>query len=406
METGPRKKYFFILAAAAVLAATFSLGALFGYERGPALEKITGILNGGPPAEKFENVDFDPFWKTWRLVEEKYAAPNGIDRQKMVWGAIKGSLKSLGDPYTVFFPPAEKKIFESEVRGDFEGVGMEIAVKKSILTVVAPLKGTPAFRAGIKPGDRILKIDDKESAEMSAEEAVALIRGPGGTAVKLLILPQNADSPRELSLVREVIQIPILDTQRLDGGVFVIKLHNFSERSPFEFRMALREFVLSGSNKMIIDLRSNPGGYLEAAVDISSWFLNTGEVVVREKFKSGEERLYRSKGYDPFKNLKLAVLVNQGSASASEILAGTLKDHGQATIIGEKTFGKGSVQELLPVTDETSVKITIARWLTPNGQSFSEVGLQPDVEVKNTKEDDEKNRDAVMEKALELLSKQ
>ena len=397
------RKSFFILAAAAVLVATFALGALVGYERGPEIRKIAGVLNGQAPAGQFEEVDFNPFWKTWRLVEEKYAAPDGIDRQKMVWGAIQGALKSLGDPYTVFFPPVEKKIFESEVRGDFEGVGMEIAVKKGVLTVVAPLKGTPALRAGIKPGDKILKIGDKESADMSAEEAVGLIRGPRGTTVKLLIFSQDTDAPREVSVVRDVIQIPIIDTERKDGGVFVIKLHNFSERSPFEFRMALREFILSGSNKMIIDLRNNPGGYLEAAVDIASWFLDTGEVVVREKFKSGQERLYRSKGYDPFKNLKLAVLVNQGSASASEILAGTLKDHGKATIIGERTFGKGSVQELIPVTAETSVKITIARWLTPGGQSFSEVGLQPDVEIKNTKEDDEKGRDAVMEKALEIL---
>ncbi|MDP3762704.1 MAG: S41 family peptidase [bacterium] len=397
------RKSFFILAAAAVLAATFALGALVGYERAPEIRKIAGVLNGQAPAEQFEEVDFNPFWKTWRLVEEKYAAPDGIDRQKIVWGAIQGALKSLGDPYTVFFPPVEKKIFESEVRGDFEGVGMEIAVKKGVLTVVAPLKGTPALRGGVKPGDKILKIDDKESADMSAEEAVELIRGPKGSTVKLLIFSQDTDAPREVSLVRDVIQIPVIDTEQKDGGVFVIKLHNFSERSPFEFRMALREFILSGSDKMIIDLRNNPGGYLEAAVDIASWFLDTGEVVVREKFKSGEERLYRSKGYDPFKNLKLAVLVNQGSASASEILAGTLKDHGKAAIIGERTFGKGSVQELVPVTPETSVKITIARWLTPNGQSFSEVGLQPDVEIKNTKEDDEKGRDAVMEKALEIL---
>ena len=154
------RKSFFILAAAAVLAATFAFGALVGYERGPEIRKIAGVLNGQAPAGQFEEVDFNPFWKTWRLVEEKYAAPDGIDRQKMVWGAIQGTLKSLGDPYTVFFPPVEKKIFESEVRGDFEGVGMEIAVKKGVLTVVAPLKGTPALRAGIKPGDKILKIDD------------------------------------------------------------------------------------------------------------------------------------------------------------------------------------------------------------------------------------------------------
>lgn len=399
------RKSYLVIASALILTITFFLGAYFGYSERPEAERIFGFLNKEAPPE-IPEVDFEPFWKTWRIVEEKYAAPDGIDRQKMVWSAIQGALKSLDDPYTVFFPPVEKKLFESEIRGNFEGVGMEIGRRKGFLTVVAPLKGTPAERAGIKAGDKILKIDTTETSDLTVEEAVKLIRGPRGTQVKLLLLSEGKEEPREITVTREIIQIPILDTEQKTDGIFVIKLYNFSEPTPFEFRKALREFILSGSRKLVIDLRNNPGGFLEVAVDTASWFLDTGEVVVRERFKSGEERLYRSRGYDPFKNLPLVVVVNQGSASASEILAGALRDHGKAKLVGEKTFGKASVQELVAVTDETSLKVTIARWLTPQGHDLSSGGLEPDFTIKNTEEDEAGGRDAVLEKAVELLKSQ
>jgi carboxyl-terminal processing protease len=401
MEKQKSKKIFFIMAAAVIIVATFLLGAIFGYNQRPEVERVLSIFN--KETEKPPEVDLSPFWKAWRIIEEKYAAPDGIDRQKMLWGAIQGALSSLDDPYTVFFPPEEKKFFESEVRGNFEGVGMEIGIRKGILTVVAPLKGTPASRAGIKAGDKILKIDDKETSSLTVEEAVKLIRGPGGTTVRLTIISEGKDETREVSLVRETIKIPILEAEKKDNDIFVIKLHNFSERSPLEFRQALREFVLSGASRLVIDLRNNPGGFLEAAVDVSSWFLDTGEVVVREKFKSGEERPHRSRGYNPFANLPLVIILNQGSASASEIVAGALRDHEKAKLVGEKSFGKGSVQEVLDVTDETSLKVTIARWLTPNGKDITESGILPDVEVKNTEEDEAQGRDRVLEKAIEVL---
>lgn len=401
MEISGKKKVFFIIAAFLAIGAAFAVGAFFGYSQRPEVEKILGILNKEEPLS--QSVDFAPFWKAWRLVEEKYAAPEEIHRQEMVWGAIQGLLKSLDDPYTVFFPPEEKKLFESEVRGNFEGVGMEIAVKKGILTVVAPLKGTPAFRAGIKAGDKILKIGDEETTDLSVEEAVKLIRGPKGTTVRLTVFSEGEDKSRELEVVRDTIQVPVLETEKIGTDVFVIKLHNFSERSPFEFQQALRTFVFSGADKLIIDLRNNPGGFLEASVDIVSWFLKTGEVVLREKFKDGEESLHRSRGYNTFPGLPLAVLVNEGSASASEILAGALQDHKVAKIVGAKTFGKGSVQELLEVTDETSLKITIARWLTPNGRDITKTGIAPDFEVKYAEEDAQKDRDPQLDKALEVL---
>ncbi|MDP3785021.1 MAG: S41 family peptidase [bacterium] len=401
MEKPGKPKVFFVIAAILILMATFALGAFFGYEKRPEVEKVRNIIN--PEAPPAREVDFGPFWKAWRLIDEKYAAPDGIDHQKMVWGAIQGSLRALDDPYTAFFPPEEKKLFESEIRGNFGGVGMEIGIRKGILTVIAPLKGTPADAAGIKAGDKILKIGDKETIDFTTEEAVRLIRGDKGTVVKLLILSEASDKPREVSVTRDTIRIPTLETDKKEGGVFIIKLYNFSAEAPDQFRSALRQFILSGSDKLLIDLRNNPGGFLEASVDIASWFLDTGEVVVRERFKSGEEQLYRSKGYNPFKKLPLVVLVNKGSASASEILAGALKDHGVAKLVGEKTFGKGSVQEVLSVTDDTSLKVTIARWLTPNGQDISKNGLAPDIEIKVSEDDATKGKDLQLERAFEIL---
>ncbi len=401
MEIRGRSRAIFIAITVAVIVVSFALGAFFGYSHRSELEKIGGIKNGA--SGKPDDIDFEPFWNAWAIIGNKFAGSDNIDRQKMVWGAIQGALNSLGDPYTTFFPPEEKKLFDSEIKGSFAGVGMEIGVRKGILTVIAPLKDTPAYNAGIKSGDAVLKIDSKETAGMTADEAVRLIRGERGTKLKLIILPLNKDKTRELTLIRDIIKIPIIETKKEKNKIFVIKLYSFAENSANEFRNSMRDMYFSGSNKLIIDLRGNPGGYLEAAVDIASWFLDTGKVVVREKFKSGEEQLYRSRGYKPFSSLMIVVLVDKGSASASEILAGALQDYGAAKLVGEKTFGKGSVQELVDVTNNTSLKVTIARWLTPNGRSISQNGLDPDVKVDQTENDDTKGIDKAMARALEIL---
>ena len=398
-----KKRFWFIFFLVLVSSGIFISGAYFGYSQRPAVEKVKILFN--KEVQKPAEVDFSPFWRAWNLLEEKYVDKKELNSQEMVWGAISGLAGSLQDPYTVFFPPEEKKLFESEVKGNFEGVGMEIGIKNNILTVVAPLKDTPAYRAGLKPGDKLLKINGTLSSGLALDEAIRLIRGPKGTEVKLLISREGEKEPREIAVVRDIINIPTLETEIKTGNIFVIKLYNFSENSPLVFRNALREMIESKSDKLVIDLRNNPGGYLEASVDIASWFLPMGKVVAREKFGTGEEELYRSRGYDVFgDNFRMAILINQGSASASEILAGALKEHGKAVLVGEKTFGKGSVQELAPVTESTSLKITIASWLTPNGRSISKEGLEPDFEVKLSKEDSEAGRDPQMEKALQLLS--
>jgi len=291
---------------------------------------------------------------------------------------------------------------------------MEIGVRGGALVVIAPLKGTPAEQAGVKSGDRILEIDGESTEGMTVDEAVQRIRGERGTAVTITIQRDDERELREIEIVRAVISIPTIETADAQSpelradGIFVIRLFNFSAISSGLFRQALREFVESGDDKLILDLRGNPGGFLEASVDIASWFLPAGKVVVTEDLGGeGEPRVHRSKGLNIFnENLKMAVLIDQGSASASEILAGALQEHGVAVLVGEHTFGKGSVQELIDVTSDTSLKITVARWLTPNGVSISDGGLSPDIEVAITEEDIAAGRDPQLDRAAEYLRAQ
>jgi len=395
------RKMSLIAGAFLVIGAGFGMGVYVGYSQRPAIDQVTSLYNKeiAKPAE----VDFSSFWKAWNLVEEKYVANGDLDRQAMVYGAISGMVAALNDPYTVFFPPVEKELFESEIEGKFEGIGAEIGMRKGILTVVSPLTGSPAAAAGLLPGDKIARIGDTITTDLTIDEAVRLIRGEKGTEVILTILRNGEDETRVIKIIRDTIRIPILDMEKQDGGIFIIRLYNFSEQAPLEFRKALQEMARSGSNRLILDLRNNPGGFLEASVDIASWFLESGKVVAREAFGDGTELEHRSHGYNALADIPTVILVNGGSASASEILAGALRDHLQIQLVGTKTFGKGSVQELLNVTDDTSLKVTIARWLTPSGVSLSENGLDPDVVVEMTPEDLEALRDPQMEKALEIL---
>lgn len=359
---------------------------------------------------RVSGAQFEPFWKVWSILSEKYVAATTTDTEARIWGAISGLASSQGDPYTVFFPPEESKNFKSDISGNFEGVGMEIGIKDGILTVVAPIKGSPAAKADVRTGDKIIKINDTQTNDLPVDKAVKLIRGDHGTSVKITFIREGVGEPLEKTLVRDVINIPTLETE-IKSNIFIIRLFSFTAQSPELFRLALREFLQSGKNKLIIDLRGNPGGYLDAAWDIASWFLPTGKTIVTEDFGGkGENKVFRSKGYDVLNkffgsNYKVAVLVNGGSASAAEILAGALQEQGVAQLVGTKTFGKGSVQELIEITPETSLKVTIARWLTPKGHNLSREGLEPDVKVEISAKDIDAKKDPQLDKAIEILSK-
>jgi carboxyl-terminal processing protease len=372
----------------------------------PNVNQVEGLAN--KTADMPEGVDFSPFWKTWNTLDEKFVSTGSTTTtvQERVWGAIGGLVDSLGDPYTTFFSPEESASFAEEISGNFAGVGMEIGERDGALTVIAPLKGSPAERAGIHAGDTIVQIDHQSAGELTVDEAVAHIRGELGTQVVLTLLRDGREAPFDISITREVIRIPTISTEARPDGIFVIQLFNFNAAAADDFRQTLREFVLSRDHKLILDLRGNPGGFLDSAIDIASWFLPAGKVVVYESFnKDGENKeAHRSRGYNIFsKNLQMIVLVDRGSASASEILAGALQEQGVARLVGTRTFGKGSVQELVQITPDTSLKITVAEWLTPNGLSISDGGLEPDVEVARTIDDVEQGRDPQLEKAIELL---
>lgn len=364
-----------------------------------------------------EDVDFSPVWKAWRIIDERFV-PAAVATstlvstttdpdQRRVWGMVQGLAGSLGDPYTYFLPPVEQKQFEEDLKGSFEGVGMEIAIRDQILTVVSPLRQSPAERAGIKAGDRILKIDDTDTRGMDVTSAVNLIRGEKGTTVTLLIAREGASEPKEYKVTRDVINVPIIVTTLRPDGIFVIELTSFTANSPALFRNALRQFVESGSTKLILDLRGNPGGYLDAAVDMASWFLPAGKAVVVEDYAGNQDNvIHRSRGYDIFSNrLEMVILVDRGSASASEILALALMSYDKATLVGTPTFGKGSVQELVDITSDTSLKLTVARWVGPNGEPIPHSGIVPDVEVKVDEKDLAKEKEIQMEKAIEILNK-
>ena len=405
------------------LSAAFLFAAGFIFGQSTVSAKIPAFMD----ARKPEGVDTSVVWKVWHLIDEKFV-PSSVSTstekltkdeqiQKRVWGMAEGLAASLGDPYTIFLPPSENKVFQEDISGSFEGVGMEITIKDGVLTVVSPLKGTPAYKAGIKAGDKILKINGVSTEGINIQDAVKMIRGPKGTKVEFEILREDESDILKIEVVRDKINIPVVETKKLEKDkIFVIELMSFTANSPEKFKDALVDFINSGYNKLIIDLRGNPGGYLDAAVDIASWFLPKGAVVVTEDFAGKRPNIeHRSKGMNIFTDkLRLVVLVDKGSASASEILAGALKAHKRAKIIGTRSFGKGSVQELIDLDKGSALKITVARWILPDGSSIQGEGVKPDIEVElpkakdymcASKEEKEKmeNTDYIMDKAIEYL---
>ena len=399
------------VALGAVLLALLAFGG--GYIAGGMRCVNAQVLSGAQPPE---GVDFTPVWKAWSIIDEKFvpaavatstpvATSTEAINQERVWGMIGGVAASLNDPYTFFLPPVENEQFASDMSGSFEGVGMEIAVRDQVLTVVSPLKGTPAYNAGIKALDKVLKINGVVTSGMDVSSAVKKIRGPKGTEVTFLIMRAGWSAPREIKVVRDVISVPtVISTPRPDG-IFVIQVATFTSNSPDLFRSALREFVESRDTKLILDLRGNPGGYLEAAVDMASWFLPTGKIVVTEDYAGHASNIvHRSLGYDIFnENLKMMILVDHGSASASEILADALRHHGLARLVGTNTFGKGSVQELVEITPKTALKVTVARWLGPDGIQIPREGIAPDVKIEATEEEAKAGEDVQLDKAVEML---
>jgi carboxyl-terminal processing protease len=381
-----KSNIFITLSWLIIIALIFFIGLFIGLKKNPNVDQILDIVATTQASEGDEEeakINFDPYWKAWNLLNQKFIDIEDIDAEDKLWGSIKGLAESMGDPYTTFFTPEETKSFENSINGEFGGIGIEIDIEDGYLTIVTPLKNTPGEEAGLIPGDIIAAVDGLNTFEMTINESISMMRGKKGEPVILTIWRDSVDDPFDVEIIRDVIHVPAIETEVVNG-VFVIHFYSFSSDSQAEFEDALDELLLKKYDKVLIDLRNNPGGFLDTSIEIASWFLESGKIVVSEEFKDEtKNKHYRSKGYDikKFHDFELGVLVNRGSASASEILSGALKEHGVATIYGETTFGKGTVQEFIPITKETALKVTTSRWLTPDGTSISDGGLDPDIET-------------------------
>ena len=385
-----------------LLALIFTGAAFYGGTRyGLSLKSSSQV----PPNELLE-ADFSLFWDAVNLIKNRYFDAKEVKDEDLLYGAIEGTVRALNDPYSSFFNPSDAKKFDQDISGSFGGIGAEIGIKNNQLLIITPLKGNPAEAVGLKSGDKILKIDDTFTTDLSVDEAVKLIRGEPDTEVKLFILRNGWEEAKEFKIVRKVIVVPTLDWEMKPGKIAYFELQNFNANASSLFYQAAFATLLEGADGMVLDLRNNPGGFLDVAVNLAGWFLDRGDIVVKERFYSGEEKIFRANGNGALKDLPVVILVNGGSASAAEILAGALRDNRGVKIIGEKTFGKGTVQEIENLKDGSTLKISIAAWLTPDGHEIEKKGLEPDVEVKLIEEDVEKGKDSQFEKAIEVLSQE
>ena len=400
------KKALWIFLIILLVGGSYALGLSRGKGAGASfVEKVPlgqAVLENKSPSSD-ENVDFSLFWKVWDTLKEKHISRDSLDAQKMVYGAITGMLKATGDPYTSFFNPEEKKAFAEDLGGSFEGIGAELGIKDSLLTIIAPLDSSPAQKAGLRAGDKILKIGDKIVSDMTIDESVTLIRGKKGTEVKLTILPNGEKNTKEISIIRDTIEVKSVKLEFRENDIARIEITKFGENTDKEFNTAITQALAKNAKGIVLDLRNNPGGLLDKAIIIASRMIPKGKLVVTEEDSQGRKEAFKTTGGDVLSQIPTVVLINEGSASASEILAGALRDNQGLTLIGMKSFGKGTVQELINLPGSSGVKITVAKWLTPNGDYIMEKGINPDVEVKMTPEDYANDKDPQLDKSLELL---
>jgi len=389
-----------------VILAVFLTGVLIGAWK---VNQITpyqaaeAIINKATSHLSTEKVDFNIFWKAWDIVQNKYVG-RPVDERNLFYGEMSGLVASLQDPYSVFFNPDLTQAFNQEISGTFDGIGIEIGIKKNQLVVIAPLPDSPAEKTGILAGDKIMKIDSVDTNTITIDTAVNLIRGKEGTTVNLLIEREGENEPLSFTVTREVIKVQSITWEIIDSNIAYLKISHFNEDTEKNFQKAINEIILKEPKGIILDLRNNPGGYLDVAIDITGSFVEKEKIVVIEDYGDGRRTEYKSDDGGSLSNYPVVVLVNNGSASASEIMAGALQDYGVATIVGEQTFGKGSVQELTEFSDGSSLKLSVAKWLTPTGRSINEEGIKPDVEVKLSEDDYNSDRDPQLEKAIEILT--
>jgi carboxyl-terminal processing protease len=402
-----------------VVAVMFTLGVMGtflvagGFVAGSYAERagFLGFIPGGfsvDPAqggtpEKLQTT-FRPFWEAWGIIHKQYA-DQPVDDVTLMRGAIRGMLQSLGDPHTSYMTPEEEQIAMSHLDGEFEGIGATVETSGNYTRIVSPISGSPADKAGLRPGDLIIKINGEDIGGQDLTTVVSKVRGPEGSTVVLSIQRGESTNLLEFSIVRARITIDSVESKMLDGDIGYVKINSFGDKTTNDLRDQLRALMDQNPRGLVLDLRGNPGGYLSTAIDVVSQFIGEG-VVMRERFGDGTEKTYQAESGGLATTIPLVVLIDKGSASASEIVAGAIQDRQRGTLVGETSYGKGSVQSPYELQNDGAIRVTIARWLTPNGNWIHKTGIVPDIEAVRTEEDRQANRDPQLDKAVEILTSQ
>lgn len=387
------------------LGAGILVGVLLGWFIHGALsdEPVFTTANNTQAAD----VNLDEFWAVWNQIHERYYDVDSLNEDELLWGAIEGMVDALGDPHSNFLNPELAEEFSINLTGELVGVGAELTVKDGLLTVITPIKGAPAEAAGVLPGDVIYLIDGEPSGEMTLHEAVLNIRGERGTEVTLTILREGQEEPIEITIVREDINVPSVDLNFIekDGKTIAnLILYRFSSDTDKEFSEAVREIVLQNPDSMILDLRLNGGGYLDAAIDVLNHFFENSERAFVLKSRGAEDEIRFTSGGGELPELPLVVLIDEGSASSSEIVTAALQDHERAMVMGEVSFGKGTVQVVNDLKDGSSLKLTIAKWFSPEERSVDKVGIEPDVLVEMDIRAVDSEEDVQLQAAIDYLN--
>lgn len=395
-------------------AAIFLIAAVFtgGFYLGRGNSRVSGATRplayspeaGSPVASgSAVSLDFDLYWQVWDSLKTNFVDRNKVSDQDLFYGSLKGMASASGDPYTVFMDPKEAKEFADELSGTFEGIGAELGIRNDVATVIAPLDGMPAQKAGIRAGDKIYAVDGKSTIGMALDAIVKKIRGAKDTKVTLTVI-RGKEKPKDIIITRSVIVVKSVKTEMRADGILVIRISNFNADTEGLFEAAVNTALTKNPKGIILDLRNNPGGYLDTAVNLASEWIPEGPIVA-EQFNNNRRNEYPANGNARLKNFPTVVLVNGGSASASEILAGALRDYKRATLVGEVTYGKGSVQTINDLSGGSALKVTVAHWLTPAGDFINDKGLKPEIEIKLAATDVDQNLDPQFNKALEILLK-
>lgn len=414
------KALLFLLVGVVIIGGAFAAGALVGYgwsrHQSPAPPTLpapssmpTTSAQASPSAPTPEatpqdlNALFAPFWEAWQIVHDQYV-DQPVDDVKLMRGAIRGMLDALGDPHTGYMDPDDYKEATTMLEGEYEGIGAWVDISGDYLTIISPMSGSPAEKAGLQPGDQIIAVDGKDVTGVAPEVVRKRVLGPAGTKVRLTIRRKGVEEPFDVVVTRAHITVPSVEGRMLDSGVAYVQIYTFGEKTGQQLHETLQKLLAQNPKGLIIDLRNNGGGYLTTAIQVASEFLPKGTVVMYERYGDGTQQVYKAQGGGLATNIPLVVLINEGSASASEIVSGAIQDHGRGLLVGTVSYGKGSVQNWIPLQDDQgAVRVTIARWYTPKNRQIGGKGLTPDVEVALTKEDIQAKRDPQLDKAVELI---